>query len=256
MKNWTISDIEAMTEDAAREMALEVLPIKEHTVYLVDFGGYFGYSCLVFCEGHHIYYANDYQLHHPTMQRAEIRTFFVESLNSTLFTEAEILEPMKSYDEQTRKERFLHSYYGMRKDYVSIFGNFSDKKYEQEYRRKTANMIYDPVAFAYYAPEEADFVKHHCELLKGLVKQRENVADNYEYQKAAFLHEMYNHEYGINLQADWDVCSVFCAGALIYHRGEGSELQDYFEQCKFTDTQRRAYLDARTQYYEETRDRM
>lgn len=60
MKEYTIRDIQAMTEADAATIALEKLDIKGHTVYLVDFGGYFGYSCLVFKNGHHIYYANDY----------------------------------------------------------------------------------------------------------------------------------------------------------------------------------------------------
>lgn len=255
MKTWNIDEIQSMTEDAAREMALEVLTIKGHTVYMVDFEGYFKYSCLVFFEGRHIYYANDYELHHPSRARDEIRTFFVESLNNKLFTEEEIFEPLKSYDEYQSKQYFLHNYYGMRKDHLSIFGNFSDKEYARKYEKKTESMIYNPVAFAYYAPEEEAFVKRHCELLKALVAQREDLVNNYEYQKSAFLHEMYNHEYGINWQADWDVCSCFCPGDLVYHRGDG-ELLDYFKQCKFTDTQRRAYIDARTQYYNEMRDRL
>ena len=69
--NWRIQDIEAVTEETAREMALEVLTVKGHTVYLVDFGGYFGYSCLVFCNGRHIHYANDYQLHHSKIESTD-----------------------------------------------------------------------------------------------------------------------------------------------------------------------------------------
>lgn len=47
MKNYTIDMIQAMTETDAAAIALEKLDVKGHTVYLVDFGGYFGYSCLV-----------------------------------------------------------------------------------------------------------------------------------------------------------------------------------------------------------------
>ena len=61
---YNIQTIEAMTETDTALMALEKLNIKGHTIYLVDFGGYFGYSCLVFLNGHHIHYANDYALHH------------------------------------------------------------------------------------------------------------------------------------------------------------------------------------------------
>lgn len=43
MKNYTIDMIQAMTETDAAAIALEKLDVKGHTVYLVDFGGYFGY---------------------------------------------------------------------------------------------------------------------------------------------------------------------------------------------------------------------
>lgn len=248
MKNYAISDIEAITEDAAKEMALEVLTIKGHTVYMVDFGGYFGYSCIVFCDGHHIHYANDYQLHHQGKTRDELRGFYIEGLNNKLFTEAELSEPLKSYSEYTQKEYFLRNYYGMRKDYVSAF--YIDK------RPNINGMIYDPVSFAYYRPEETAFVKHHYELYKALSEQMENVKGNYEYQKSAFLSEMFNHEYGINWQADYDVCSVFCPGALVYHGDEDNELRKYFDQCEFTETQRSAYFDARSEYYQEMGDRL
>ena len=61
---WDIHRIEALSEHEAQTMALDTEAIKAHSVYFVDFGGYFGYSCLVFRNGHHIYYANDYELHH------------------------------------------------------------------------------------------------------------------------------------------------------------------------------------------------
>ena len=256
MKDWNIHDIENLTEDTARDMALETLTIKGHAVYLVDFEGPFGYSALVFCDGRHIYHANDYALHHRDKSRSELREIFLHKLAAELFTDSEFFEPLKTYDEYRRKQNFLMNCYGQRREHVSIFGNFNDKEYEAWYIQKTADMIFDWAALAHYEPEDAEFVKHHIELREALTAQREKTVDNYEYQKSAFLYEMYNHEYGINWQADWDVCSCFCDGDLIYHRGGGSELQDYFTQCKFNDTQRRAYLDARTQYYDEMRDRL
>ena len=60
MKNYTIKEIEALTQEQAAAMAEETAEIKEHTVYFVDFGGYFGYSALVYVDGMHIYHANEY----------------------------------------------------------------------------------------------------------------------------------------------------------------------------------------------------
>ena len=46
-----IDEIENMSEELAFALADEKLTIKEHTVYLVDLGGGFGYSALVFKNG-------------------------------------------------------------------------------------------------------------------------------------------------------------------------------------------------------------
>lgn len=57
-KEFTIKDIESLTFDEAAEIALEHINIKDHDILFVDFGGYFGYSALVFKNKKHIYYAN------------------------------------------------------------------------------------------------------------------------------------------------------------------------------------------------------
>ena len=248
MSNLNICEIEAATEEQAREAALETLSIKGHTVYLVDFGGAFGYSCLVFCNGHHIHYANDYQLHHGTVETREaLRALYIEKMNSILFTEEEIGEPLTTYDEFSRKDYFLRNYYNMREDYVSMFGNFNDQKFAKKREEQVAEMIPDGISFCYYPKEKEAFVRHHIELYLKLIKRRNEQRDNFEYQKGAFLYEMYNHEYGINWEADYDVLSCF---GKIEYPGDGNESLDaYFDALKFTETQRSAYLAARSEYY-------
>lgn len=67
MKDWTIYDIESLTEsnillgqkDGEPVDLLDKLDIKGHDIYIVDFGGAFGLSALVFKNGRHIHYAND-----------------------------------------------------------------------------------------------------------------------------------------------------------------------------------------------------
>lgn len=259
-KEWNIDMIQALTEPEAAAMALETLTIKEHTVYLVDFGGYFGYSALVFINGHHIYYANDYALHHrftkynddgtteqAEKSMAELRAWYSKALNCKLFTDEEITGPLKNYNEYRRKREFLHNYYGMREDHVSIFGIFRTEAKKEEHRRKTAGMILNPVAFADYPADKRDFVEHHKELLLALEQRAVEMEESYEYLKSAFKYEMHNHEYGINWQGDWDVLS--CFGEVNYRDENG--LTGYFDQLGFNDTQRRAYLDARKEYYKE-----
>ena len=251
MKEWNIDSIQSMTEEQAKEMAIEEMEIKGHNIYFVDFGGYFGYSKLVFKDRHHIYYANDYELHHRGNEwckgktKEELRDFYINGTNTTLFTEEELAESLTDYDEYSRKMHFLTNYYGMRTDYVSIFGKVTEET-QAEFDRKTKSMTYNPVAFAYMP--DADFVKHHIELLNTLNKAKEDMSNNYEYLKSAYLYEMHNHEYGINWQADWDTLSAIY-GDIQYH---DCDLQAYFEELKFTDLQKKAYLDARKQYFQET----
>lgn len=238
MKNWSIDQIEAMAESEAQEMALETMQIKGHNVYFVDFEGYFKYSALVFMDGMHIHYANDYELHHPDKTREELRGRYIETMNHKLYTEDEIVGPVSDYDDYKAKDYFLRNYYGMRRKNVSIF--YCGPK---EAKPNTAGMIYDPVAFAYF--DDADFVKHHVGLLDSLEKSWKAKQDDYEFMKSAFISEMWNHEYAINWQGDYDVLSVF--GNIHYDRSD-NDLQNYFDQLDFTDTQRRAYLDARREY--------
>ncbi|MBR6859708.1 MAG: hypothetical protein IKM73_00105 [Acidaminococcaceae bacterium] len=246
LAKFRIQEIESVTEEQARDSALETLSIKGHTIYLVDFGGTFGYSCLVFCNGRHIYYANDYQLHHGTVESLEeLRQLYINKLNNILFTEDEIDQPLKDYDEYTRKDYFLRNYYNMREEYVSMFGSFNDPEFTKQYEKKTANMIRDVYSFCYYPADKADFIRHHYELVSKLQKRRREMQENFEYQKGAFLYEMYNHEYGINWEADYDVLS--CFGKLEY--AEDESLDNYFDQLKFNDVQRRAYRAARSEYY-------
>lgn len=243
----TIKDIESMTESDIAGMALEVLDIKGHTVYMVDFGGYFGYSCLVCLNGHHIYYANDYELHHSGRSRDELRELYLGKMRSILFTQDEIAAPLADYDEYRRKEHYLRNYYGMQEDRVSMFCILHTKQEEQEYEEKIAGMVFNPVGFAYY--NNVDFVVGHVELFRKLEAAKDAMGTNFEYWKDAFKREMANHEYHINWQADYDTLSAF--GCIQYHGDEGNELEQYFDELNFSDVQRKAYLEARREYLRE-----
>ena len=252
MNDWNIGMIEELTEREASALSIETMQIKGHNVYFVDFGGYFGYSALVYMDGRHIHYANDYKLHHnhQNMTREELRSAYIEALNGKLFTEDEITGPVADYDDYSAKSYFLHNYYGMRRYHRSIFGIWTPEN-EAEFHRETEDMTYDSVAFAYF--EDPAFVKHHCALYNALKTGWQARQGDYEVMKAAFIREMWNHEYAINWEGDWNVLSAF--GNVVYHDGDcADELQDYFDQLKFTDTQRSAYLDARREYMKQANE--
>lgn len=249
MKDWTIEDIKMLTEKDAKTLAIETLTIKEHNVYLIDFAGCFGYSMCIFKDGMHVHYANDYELHHrPTayydgMTRSELRGYYIKKAGNILFTENEIAGPIADYDEYTRKEHFLRSYYNMRVDYLSAFLIAPTKEEEKTFNRKKARRVYDPISFCYV--KDANFVKHHIELFKALQDAKKAAETDFEYMKKAFLQEMYNHEYGINWQADFDTLSAF--GNIENYR---AGLDGYFKELGFDDTKKRAYFEARKEYFE------
>ena len=64
MKDFNIDMISELTIEEAKELMIESMEIKEHKCFFVDFGGYFGYSVLVFKDKKHIHYADDFELHH------------------------------------------------------------------------------------------------------------------------------------------------------------------------------------------------
>ncbi len=243
-KNWTIHDIEALTEQQAAEMAESAQDIKGHNVYFVDFGGYFKFSALVFADGQHIIYANDYELHHPNTDRAALRKIYIDTLNSKLFTLDEMRGQVSTYDELRAKEYYIRNYYGHRRPHISMWFVGSDAQREA-LRQQIKNMVFSPVFCAYYDPKDADFVKQGAELLDGLTLANEANSENADFWESAFLYEMFNHEYGINWQADYDVCACF---------GDVSKVKDYtntselFDACGFNDTQRKAYAAACREY--------
>jgi hypothetical protein len=247
---WTIHEIEALTEDEARALSLETVSIKGHTVYLVDLGGYFKYSALVFHSGRHIYYANQYELHFNGYNREALRSRFIEILNSKLFTDEEITGPLHSYTEYTNKAYFIRNYYPMRKEYISNF--FIGPESERlKILKKTETMLFSPLAMAWFDPKEKPFVDHMHALHKSLAEKRNAMETDPEYLKNAILHEMYNHEYGINWQGNWDVLS--CFGTIRFN--ESDNPVPYFDQLKWTDSQRAAFWAARAQYNKEQRER-
>lgn len=247
-KEYTIKDIEALTFVEAQEMAEKTYMLKGHVICYVDFGGYFGYSALVFYNGHHIHYANDYELHHKGKTKDELEEWYWQTMNHKLFADSDFSAPLKSYDEYRAKASYLTGYYNMRTDYETVFHINPTKEEQKAFERKTKNMTYDPIGFCYVP--DADFVKHHIELWNALQKRYEETSTDYEYQKSAFYYELGNHEYHINhYQGDWDTLSAF--GDIEWH-GQGAEAREkYFDELGFNEIQRKAFNDARKQFLED-----
>ncbi|MBO7688638.1 MAG: hypothetical protein J6V72_19830 [Kiritimatiellae bacterium] len=231
-----IREIENLDESTVKAMAKEAVEVKGHTMYLVDLGGYFGYSALVFADGRHIHHANGYALHHGSKKDDFecLRKWYIESMAQKLFTEDELRTPSDDYSELQAKEYYLRNYYPMKREYQTIF--CSEKDAAEWYKRGKDSVVYSDIAFAYFKPCDRAFVEHLEELYKAFVACNNPLRD-YAHAKEAFEHEMWNHEYAINWQADYDVISCF---AKVAYKGDGSEI----DQTGWTDEIKRAYRDA------------
>ena len=195
MKDFNIDMIRALTVEEARQMAIETIKIKDHECIFVDFGGYFGYSVLVFKNGKHIHYADDFELHHSHTVKESgkeaLKQWYIDTLNRKLYTDVELLEDVKTYDEYEKKNYFLRNYYIMRYDYVSIFGIGEEAQKAFDEARKIYT-IYNPVSFCYVKDES--IVKTQSEILKHLEKSFEKLKASDETFKEMVSRELANHE--------------------------------------------------------------
>ena len=195
MKDFNIDMIRALTVEEARQMAIETMEIKDHECIFVDFGGYFGYSVLVFKNGKHIHYADDFELHHGYIVKESgkeaLKQWYIDTLNRKLYTDAELLEDVKTYDEYEKKNYFLRNYYIMRYDYISIFGIGEEAQKAFDEARKTYT-IYNPVSFCYVNDE--NIVKTQSEILKHLEESFEKLKASDETFREMISYQLANHE--------------------------------------------------------------
>ena len=243
LEYWTYDEIKQLSEKEADMLSIEKLDIKGFSVYLVDFGGYYGYSALVYGNGRHIYHVDDFELHHKGKTRSELRALFIEKLSGKLFTEEEIAAPLKDYNEYTAKDYFIRNYWPMQFESISIFHCCKNDEERKAILDKVKDWHKSRLCMCWFK----DLCNSNKAFELWLMLERAQVAlkDNLEYWKNAFMYEMNNHEYGINWQADYDTLSAF--GRIDYTEAD-NEIEDYFNQLDFNETQRRAYIAALREY--------
>lgn len=195
----TISEIKALTYDEARIMAIEETKIKGFDCVFVDLGGGFKYSVLVFKNVKHIYYADDYELHHPGKTKEELHKMYVDMLKNKLFTDEEMLGEIKSYDEYRRKEYFLRNYWIMQFDYVSIFAISEEGKKAVEIGRKT-HPYFNPVSFCYV--KDKSIVEMSKRVLSHLTNEYIKLGKNLDIFREMIAYELANHEACITCSYD------------------------------------------------------
>lgn len=226
-----------LTEQMAKENALEVMDIKGYTVYFLQSEWeYYGYYCVAFKNGFFITdnLAGKYKPYEGELpSNEELREKHINAMNNCLYTEEE-LATVTDYLDYDVKAYFLHNYYGREREYMSMFcindkGTIHTLNGDLDCSLKLTESkypVFNQVGFCYNKEEDKDFVKHMYELFDKLNKARVECEQSDEYMRKAFEYEMDNHEYAINWQGDWDVCSVF--GECKY--GEDKDYTDYLKE--------------------------
>lgn len=204
-KEMTISEIENLTSETIKPYVLEHHIIKDHDCFICDFGGYFGLSICVFKNGKHIYHVNDYQLHHNHKFKTEgvngLILYYLESMKTKLFTDAELLEPCKSYDEYELKNHFLRNYWIMRYDHETMFFIGSDAEREERKKRiEKEYPVFNPVCFCYV--KDKQIVEDAKRYLESLNNSFQALQDDLETFRRMIRKELANHEACITCSYD------------------------------------------------------
>jgi len=172
--------------------------------------------------------------------KKELKELYINKMNNILFTEEELMGPLKDYEDYEKKDYFIRNYLPLQYDYLTAWVITNNKEQVEEFNRKVKHYPYfSKTCYAYFKDKEAvDYIAK----LSNLLEEKKNSKNgNYDYYYNAFIREMCNHEYAINWEADYDTLSAF--GNLTYTNKD--ELNSYFEQLHFTDVQKNAYLAAR-----------
>lgn len=130
---------------------------------------------------------------------------------------------------------------------LPIFWAFSQRQFKEEMEKRglTENDTDKLYSFGdmggFYLKTDAQIIRDYFDRpneLPELMKDQVFAED-------AFLYEMRNHEYHINWQADWDVCS--CFGHCKYEEGKGG--LSYLQEMGYGTETMVAYQIARQKFY-------
>lgn len=196
--NMNITEIENLTYNETKAISLDHIAINGHDCFFVDLGKYFGYSVLIFKNKKHIYYANDYQLHHPATNIQELRKRYIERLNESLFLDSDFLFPVSTYDEYQRRNNYLLNYYPQRYDSLSMYycGFTPDKKKEAEFKKlKKEYKYFSTVCFCYFKDKKiVDTLAKYKIILEDSFSEMKKTDDEF---RKMIRKELANHEFCI-----------------------------------------------------------
>ena len=118
---------------------------------------------------------------------------------------------------------------------------FKEAMAERGLTEKDTDKIYSLGAGGYYLRSDAP-------LIRAWFSKKDELPElmkNYEFAEDAFFYEMKNHEFGINSQGDWDVCS--CFGDCEYDDSKGGD--EYLRDMGYGESTVNAYHGAQARYF-------
>ena len=112
-------------------------------------------------------------------------------MNNKLFTDAELLQGVASYDEYKRKNYFLCNYWIMQFDRISIFG--IGKEAQKKFNEVKPNFpFYNPISFCYVA--DSEIVEKSKMFSEHLEKEYAELKADDEAFRDMVSRELANHE--------------------------------------------------------------
>lgn len=117
---------------------------------------------------------------------------------------------------------------------LPIFWAFSDKQFAEAMNERGLSVtdtdkIYRLGRSGFYLKTDAPVIKAYFNREDPLPK----LMQDHDFAVSAFKYEMDNHEYAINYQGDWDVCSCFTKGTPVY--GEDKTYIEYLTEAGMAD---------------------
>lgn len=128
---------------------------------------------------------------------------------------------------------------------LPIFFAFSDDQFRRAMEERGLTM--DDTDKIYRLGDTGGFyLKTDSDKIKAYFNKEDKLPElmkDHDFAVSAFRYEMDNHEYAINWQGDWDVCSCFCRCKY----GEEKTYRDYLTEAGMSDLIP-AYYEAKKQH--------
>lgn len=134
---------------------------------------------------------------------------------------------------------------------LPIFFVFGEKQFEEELMKR--GLTLNDVDKVCSLPGGGFCLKSDFAKIKEFIDkpdQLDELMKDTEFAESAFIYEMRNHEYHINWQGDWDVCS--CFGDCEY--GEDKDYSDYLREMGYSNEIIQIFAVARAKFIKQCND--